>query len=131
MLKATGNHVIVEQTKVVKKTGLTELDKLGFDVQHGDEGMAQNAVQYGVVISIGPCAWEAYGPNFTGKPWVEQGDTVFFPRYAGAKIEDPEEPGEKRHFVLLNEDDIQIIIEEGVNPTFPMKEYKFHTATES
>lgn len=123
MLTATGHHVLLKQNKVVKKTGLTKLDELGFEAQYEDERLNQNAVQLGVIVSIGPTAWECFGPNFTGKPWADIGDTVFFPRHCGAYIEDPE-TGE--NFVLMTDSDIQVIISEGDNPKFEQKEYKFH-----
>ncbi len=130
MLKATGHHVIVEQTKVKKKAGLKTLDDMEFEIMHTDEKIAQHAVQYGVVISVGDTAWEAFGPKFTGRPWAKPGDTVFFPRYSGAAIEDPEEI-EDRYFVLLNDEDIQVVIKPGDNPKYEMKEYTFNKKRES
>jgi co-chaperonin GroES (HSP10) len=123
MLKATGYHVLVEPMGVVKKSGLSELDKLGFEVQHEDEKLSKYAVQFGTIISIGPTAWESFGPNFTGKPWAKVGDKVFFPRYSAATVQDPENG---REFALLVDNDIQLIVEEGENLKFEMKEYKFH-----
>lgn len=112
----------------MKKAGTTELDKLGFEVVHDDEDIAEAAVQIGVVISVGSTAWECFGPNFEGKPWAAVGDNVFFPRYAGAVVNDPE-TGEK--FVLLNDKDIQVTITKGENPSFEMTEYAFNPESES
>lgn len=128
MLQANGHYVLVKQNKIVKKAGTTALDNLGFELVHTDEKISEAAVQIGTVISIGETAWECFGPNFTGKPWAKVGDSVFFPRYAGAVVEDPE-TGEK--FVLLNDKDIQVTISEGENPSFDQKEYKFNPDRES
>jgi co-chaperonin GroES (HSP10) len=120
----------VEQTKVTKKTGSNYLDEAGFELSLEDEKMAQNAIQVGVIISVGKTAWECFGPDFTGKPWANVGDTVFFPRYSGASVPDPEE-GKDRNFVLLADTDIQIVIRPGDNPEFELPPYTLTNKRES
>ena len=118
----------MKQNQLVKKAGTTALDAAGFELIHDDENIAEAAVQIGVVISVGSTAWECFGPDFKGKPWAAVGDNVFFPRYAGAEVNDPE-TGEK--FVLLNDKDIQVTITKGENPSFKMEEYAFNPESES
>lgn len=128
MLTANGHYILVKQNELVTTTGMETLDASGFELQHEDKAVAEAAVQLGVVVSIGPTAWECFGPNFEGKPWAKVGDTVFFPRYSGAVVNDPETNEE---FVLINDKDVQVTITDGANPEFKVKEYEFTPNRES
>ena len=62
-----------------------------------DRRQEQLAVDTGVVVDIGPIAWQDYG----GTPWVAVGDKVVYARHAGYAV------GEDADRVLvLNDADI-------------------------
>jgi co-chaperonin GroES (HSP10) len=65
--------------------------------------LEQNAVDKGIVVSIGPTAWQDFGKE----PWCAVGDYIAFAKHAGKYIEDPET---KEEFVLLNDEDIVCVI---------------------
>ena len=115
MMNPTGHHVLVKQAPIKKKAG-------SIIIAHDDEKLAQNAQQIGKIVAIGPQAWEAFGPNYSGRPWAEVGDLVYFPRYAGGVVEDPY-TGE--YFVLMTDEDIKIIVQEGKNPKVELPEFEF------
>lgn len=95
MLIPCGHRVIVKPDEVE--------DKYGDIVIVQDEKLEQAGVNVGTIVAIGDTAWEAYGPHFTGKPWAAVGDRIYYAKYAGKNVEDPEKPEEK--FVVLNDED--------------------------
>lgn len=68
--------------------------------------LEQNAVDKGMVVSVGPTAWKDFG----GTAWCEVGDYIAFAKHAGKYIEDPET---KEEFVLLNDEDVVCVIKKG------------------
>ena len=74
-----------------------------------DEKLELVKAQTGCVVSIGPECWKAYrtvdhtGKEVNGRPWVKEGDRIFFSKYASKFIEDPET---KEVFALLNDSDV-------------------------
>ena len=58
--------------------------------------------QYGIVVSIGDGAFKA--EILGGSSWIEEGDVVYFDRYAGVHIEHP--PGSKQMYRLMNDESI-------------------------
>ena len=61
----------------------------------------QQAVVKGTVVSIGPLAFQA--PVGDGTPWAVVGDRVYYAKYAGKDVVDPE-TGET--LLLLNDEDL-------------------------
>ena len=92
--------VQVEQLDVTTEWGFVTSSK----ENHARE---QATVSIGTVISVGSQAYKAFSKDFTGEPWCKPGDKVFFARFAGASVEDPES-GES--YLLLNDDDICAVI---------------------
>lgn len=69
-----GNRVLVRPKQLDQKTaGGIVIPELA----HEKEQMAQ---VYGVVVAIGPYAWEGQ------EPWAAVGETVLFGRYRGADV---------------------------------------------
>ena len=62
--------------------------------------LEQQAVVKGTVISIGPLAF--HPPVGDGTPWVKVGDRVYYAKYAGKDVVDPET--EERFLLLMDED---------------------------
>lgn len=67
-----------------------------------DEKMEQNAQITGTIVDIGPDVYAAFK---TAEPFggLKVGDVVFYPRYAGKWIPDPDT---KEEFLMLNDEDI-------------------------
>jgi len=64
------------------------------------------ATQKGTVIQIGPLAFRTWDPDnqrFVGDPWVDIGDIVYWPKYAGKIFDDPE-TGDPVY--ILNDEDV-------------------------
>jgi co-chaperonin GroES (HSP10) len=64
----------------------------------------------GTLAAIGPQAWKAFGPNFTGEPWANVGDRVYFAQYSGKIVKDPD-TGEE--YKLMNDEDITAVVAAG------------------
>jgi len=114
MLKPTGFNVLVKPVPVKKKSSG------GIIIAHENEKMAQNAVQIGIVVAVGPDAWK--GGEHTGEPWAKVGDLVYYPRYSAGSSEDPY-TGEE--LMLLVDEDIKMLVSEGENPQFDVPEFEF------
>jgi len=115
MLNPTAHHVLVKQCPIKRKFG-------SIIVQHEDEKLAQNAQQIGKIVAIGPNSWEAFGPDWKGRPWAKVGDLVYFPRFCGGKVEDPF-TGEE--FILMSDEDVKVICTDGPNPKVELPEFEF------
>ena len=71
----------------------------------------QHKVDMGVVVSVGPDAWKAFGKDFTGKPWAKVGDKVIYARFGGIIVENPIN---SKDYILINDEDVNIVIETDV-----------------
>lgn len=66
----------------------------------------KQATQKGTVLGIGPLAfrtWDSDNQKFVGDPWVDVGDEVLWPKYAGKIFNDPD-TGEEVY--ILNDEDV-------------------------
>ena len=68
-------------------------------VDNDDAKLRQNAVDRGIVVGIGSTAYKDFG----GEPWVVVGDSVYYSRYAGKWITNPDTEDE---LLALNDEDI-------------------------
>lgn len=100
MIEALGFRVLVEKDDIETKTA-------GGIVLAVDEKLERHKVNTGIVKSIGPVAWKAYGPSYSGEPWCSIGDKVIFSRYAGVVVVDPDTAKE---YTLLSDDDIAAVV---------------------
>jgi co-chaperonin GroES (HSP10) len=105
MLKPLGPRV------VIKPDDFTEVDpvyeaakKVGLIIK--EDKREQEAVVKGTVISIGELAFHA--PVGNGTPWVKVGDRVYYAKFAGKTIVDPQD---KAEYLLLNDEDLCVLIE--------------------
>lgn len=105
MLKPLGPRV------VVKPDDFTEVDpvyeaakKAGLIIKQ--DKREQEAVVKGTVIEVGSMAY--HPPVGDGTPWVKAGDRIYYAKFAGKDIVDPE-TGEE--FLLLNDEDVCALIE--------------------
>lgn len=101
-IKPVGHRILV-------KCDTAELEtEWGFQVVT-DKRLENAAVTSGVLVGVGSQAWKAFGPNFTGEPWAQVGDRVFFAQYSGKTVIDPD-TGEE--YKLMNDDDITAVVAE-------------------
>lgn len=100
-LKAVGHKLIVKPDVVDKEHKVKGTDiKIHLAI---DEKIEQGGQVKGTIVDIGPDAWKAFGKDFTGKPWAKVGDRIYYSKYAGKTIEDPEDP-DTLYLIMLDED---------------------------
>jgi len=102
-LKAAGYRLIIRPDPV------EEMSDGGIVIVQ-DEKIARAATQTGELIAIGDIAWEAFGPNHSGKPWAKVGDKVLYSKYAAKFFNHPET--DEILGLLQDEDIIAVLIEE-------------------
>ncbi len=97
-VEATGYYVIVLPDVVEEKSqGGIILAKETLDSN-------KYATIHGTIVDIGPIAWHGFGD---GRPWASIGDRVIYARYAGKRLEDPDNP--ELEYVLMCDNDILAI----------------------
>ena len=102
MIKPLGHRVLIKQDKLEETDPTFKAAKdIGLIIETLEKEREQAAVVKGIVLSIGSTCWK--DPSLGGIPWVEVGDYVYFAKYAGALITDPET---KEKYILLNDEDI-------------------------
>lgn len=117
MIRALGFRIVVKPDKVETVTAG------GIHVPV-DEKLEKTGVQRGIVVSVGPAAWKAYrevddkGNERNGRPWAIPGDYVLFARHAGKFYFDPFEDEDTNEYLLMNDDDVIAVIEQGPNPQY-------------
>jgi len=104
MLKPLGPRVIVRPDPFDEADPVYESAKRAGIVFQKDV-REQEAVVKGTIVSIGPLAFHA--PVGDGTAWVELGDRVYYAKYAGKKVVDPET---KEELLLLNDEDLCVSI---------------------
>lgn len=99
-LKAVAFRVILRVKEAVSEHEVKGTSiKLALPV---DKKLERQAYTEGTVVDIGPDAWAAYRPSlpFAG---LKEGDRVFYAKYSGKWIADPE-TGEE--LLIVNDEDI-------------------------
>lgn len=106
MLIPCGHRVLLVLDKLEETDETFKSAKLaGIEIpkEFREVRLEQNAVDRGVVVSIGSTAFKDFG----GEPWCAVGDYIAFARHSGKYITDP---GTKEEFVLINDEDIVCVI---------------------
>ena len=107
MIKPVGYRVLVHQENYDEKDDVfRSAREAGIEIVKDKYTRYQESVDVGVVVALGATAWKEQG-----HPWAKVGDRIVFAKHAGKKIEDPDD--KDKHYVLLNDDDVQAIITEG------------------
>ncbi len=101
MIKPTGHRVLIKPDKVEKTTASGII--LGID-----EKLEKGGIQRGLLVDHGDQAWRAFSIDFTGEPWANKGDYIYFSRYAGKFVQDPADPDTE--YMIMNDEDILGII---------------------
>ena len=102
MITPVGHRVLIDMDQAELET------EWGFELV-SDKKLENAAMISGQIAAIGPQAWKAFGPDFTGEPWAKVGDRVFFAQYAGKSVTDPVTGKE---YKIMNDDDITAVIGE-------------------
>lgn len=106
MIIPCGNRVLVRPLKLEEADPLWAKARAAGLVRAETEQGKRDVVDQGVVIKIGPNAWD----DFTPGDWCAEGDTVGFTKYGGKIVEDAES-GEK--YFLMEDIDILCILKKG------------------
>lgn len=104
MLKPLGPRVVIKPDEFDHADPIYKRAKEAGIVLQMDK-REQQAVVRGTVVSIGSMAFHA--PVGDGTPWVKVGDRVYYAKYAGKEIIDPETSEE---LLLLNDEDLCVEI---------------------
>ncbi len=117
--KTIGHRVLVRPISLEADAKLPEgLAASKFKIVAGldknAEHRARSEVQIGIIVSLGPLCWKhpdyGYGlPEWEGA-WPKEGDKVYYGKYSGYFLDDPNDPEEKLY--LVNDDDIKMIVED-------------------
>jgi len=101
MLEPCGHRVLIKIGSVKKTTGW------GFEfiTNERDEKLEKLGTARGTIVKIGPTAWKM--ESLGNKNWAEVGDEVYFAKYGGTLLIDPDD-GEE--YVILNDQDISCLI---------------------
>lgn len=99
MPKAVGFRILVRPDPI------EEMTASGIIIA-ADEKLERGAQVTGIVLDVGPEAFRAFNKaaGFTQYvPWVKEGDHVYYAKYAGKRVIDPET---KEELLFLNDEDI-------------------------
>lgn len=96
MIQPAGHRVLIKPDPIEERT------KSGIVVLATEEAriMEQAAQITGVIVEVGFTAWKAYDD---GVPWARVGDRVFYAKFAGKEVTDPDT---KEKFIIVNDEDI-------------------------
>jgi co-chaperonin GroES (HSP10) len=107
MIIPCGHRVLVKQDVFEEADEVYKRAKAaGLTLQLDRAVRAQESVDSGVILSVGPTAWKDFG----GVAWAQPGDRVVFARMAGKSIEDPAD--KETHYIVINDEDCVAVIKE-------------------
>lgn len=102
MLKPLGNRILVKPDEIKKQTAS------GIVIEYGaNEKLEEGARITGTVVAVGDLCWFDY-PDWPNRPWCKVGDRVFWAKYAGKQVVDPDT---QEKYVALNDEDIVVGVE--------------------
>ncbi len=104
MLKPLGPRVVVKPDEFDHADPVYKRAKEAGIVLQKDK-REQQAVVKGTIVSIGEMAFQP--PVGNGTPWVKVGTRVYYAKFAGKDIVDPET---KEELLLLNDEDLCVEI---------------------
>jgi len=98
MIVPAGHRVLIKAEDVDEKT------RGGLYLSPTTMERRKNERVIGTIVSIGMNAWKAFDG---GEPWAKEGDKIFYARYGGSTIKDPDTQEE---FILLNDEDVLAVV---------------------
>lgn len=109
-IKPCGHRLVVKAYKqeevddVVKKHA--EFYKT-LEVINSNKKREDASVDRGVVLAIGPTAWQNESHGYT--PWCKVGDEIVFAKFSGKVVEDPDT---QEDVFILNDEDVVAVVKE-------------------
>lgn len=79
----------------------------GFEVVNNNKDRENASVDRGVVLAIGPTAWQNESHGYI--PWCKVGDEILFAKFAGKFVKDPET---SLDVCILNDEDVVAVVKE-------------------
>lgn len=108
MIKPVGHRLKVKAYKQEEVDDVLKSAKAaGFIVINSNEKREDASVDRGVVMAIGPTAWQTESHGF--QPWCKVGDEIIFAKFAGKVVTDEED---SQDYFLLNDEDVIAVIKE-------------------
>lgn len=110
MIKPCGHRLVVKPYKqaevdeVMKRATESGFLK-DFKIINSNVRREDASVDKGIVISIGPTAWQ----DFKSPPWCKPGDEILFAKFAGKFVDDPDDGNT---YCILNDEDVVAVIKE-------------------
>ena len=96
-----GHRVLIQPDQVQKEHDLGNGFKLAIVM---NERAEKAAMIIGTIVAVGQNAWKAFDQ---GDPWAKVGDKVYYSKYAGKFLIDPESGVE---YLVINDEDVQAIV---------------------
>lgn len=104
MIKAPGYRLMVRPDEVKKQT------ESGILIEFAEnEKLEKGARVTGTVVSVGPECWQQHIIQWwkfwqpKKEPWCKVGDHIFWAKYAGKQVVDPET---QIDYIILNDEDV-------------------------
>ncbi len=103
---------IIEEQELQKEYKTLSASKFVIEKPDNQKKRDLQGTESGVVVQIGPMAWKHSDYGYPGPdwaPWCKVGDKVVFARYVGKLWPHPDT---KEEFLIMNDEDIQLVEEE-------------------
>lgn len=111
MISPCGHRLVVRPFKQVDVDQVVQKHKEFFDsltIINSNQKREDASVDKGMVLSIGPTAWQNDSHGF--KPWCAVGDEILFAKFAGKFVTDPDTDED---VCILNDEDVVAVITKG------------------
>ena len=97
MIKPLGNRLLVRPDEIKRETSS------GIIIEYAEnEKLEAGARVTGTVAAVGDLCWFDF-PGWPNNPWCKTGDRVYWAKYAGKSIIDPET---QVMYIVLNDEDV-------------------------
>ena len=120
--KTIGFRVLIRPVSIQDDAKVSDdLKRTGFKIVSGldknAEHRAKSEIQIGTIVAMGPLCYKhkdyGYGLDEWAGAWPKEGDKVYYGKYSGYFVDDPDFPGDiDKQLYLVNDDDIKMIVEE-------------------
>lgn len=101
MITPAGHRLLIAPDEIEEKT------QGGLYLSVATKERRQNEQVIGTVVAIGENCWKAFDD---GHPWCKVGDRIYYAKYGGWKVKDPDT---SKEYVLLNDEDVCAVLDGG------------------
>jgi co-chaperonin GroES (HSP10) len=108
MIKPAGHRLVVKAYKQEDVDDIMKKHKAflkDFEIINTNKKREDASVDQGVVVAIGPTAWQ----DFKSDPWCKVGDEIVFAKFAGKIVTDPED---NEDYFIINDEDVVAVVKE-------------------